>query len=94
MPQSRCNIWKLYRIKSLFTLLKENGQILIGDVSFENRSQLEGCKEKYAYYWDEDEIYFTEEEIREALPAEYCCKYVKISHCAGVLTVEDSLFKN
>ncbi len=80
---------KIEFIKSIFNLLKENGQILIGDVSFENRNQLESCKEKYEQYWDEDETYFIGEEIRGAFSDEYRCEYVKISHCSGVFTIED-----
>lgn len=78
---------KINLIKSSSVLLNKNGEILIGDVSFETKDGLERCKEKYGDCWDNDEIYFTAEEITEELKNEYCCKYIKISHCAGVLTV-------
>jgi len=78
---------KITFIKSLFPLLNKTGKILLGDVSFETRNELEECKAKYNEYWDNDEIYFIVEEIKNQLNDEYFCEYIKISHCAGVLTI-------
>jgi putative AdoMet-dependent methyltransferase len=57
------------------------------DVSFETRNELEKCKAKYNEYWYNDEFYFIVEEIRNQLNDQYFCEYIKISHCAGVLTI-------
>lgn len=68
---------KINLIKSGFELLNEKGRILIGDVSFETRNHLEECKEKYGEYWDDDEIYFTADEIIDELKHQYFCTYKK-----------------
>ena len=43
--------------------LKENGKIIIGDVAFETRKDLEQCKLKAGDTWDNDEIYYVIEEL-------------------------------
>ncbi|MGH4119517.1 class I SAM-dependent methyltransferase [Clostridium sp.] len=78
---------KINFIKALFPLLNKKGMILLGDVSFETRTQLEKCKAKYNEYWDNDEVYFTAEEIKSNLNNEFLCQFIQISHCAGVLTI-------
>jgi putative AdoMet-dependent methyltransferase len=78
---------KAEMIKSLCLLLNENGEILIGDVSFQTRDELESCKDKYHNEWDNDEIYFVADEIKELLEGGYFFDYRKISHCAGIMTV-------
>ena len=62
--------------------LKENGKIIIGDVAFETRKDLEQCKLKAGDTWDNDEIYFVVEELRKDLPG---LSFTQISDCAGVL---------
>lgn len=74
-------------IKLLSSMLNKEGKMLIGDISFETRGELKKCKEIYMEYWDEDEIYFIADEIKEDLRSEYSVKYLKISHCAGVMEV-------
>jgi putative AdoMet-dependent methyltransferase len=83
---------KINFIKSIFPLLNKTGIILLGDVSFETRNKLEKCKAKYNEYWDNDEFYFTAEEIKSNLNNEYLCEYIQISHCAGVLTIVKNNF--
>lgn len=78
---------KINFIKSLFLLLNKTGKILLGDVSFETRNELEKCKSKYNEYWDNDEFYFIAEEIKKNLNNKYFCEYKKISLCAGILTI-------
>lgn len=74
-------------IRQLSDLLNPGGQILIGDVSFETRSELEKCREKYREDWDRDETYFVSTELKNSLGGELFCEYQKMSHCAGVLSV-------
>lgn len=78
---------KIKFIKSLSNLLNTNGKILIGDVSFETRKELEECKNGNKEIWDNDEIYFVSDEVKKALSGTCSCTYIKISNCAGVLTV-------
>ena len=55
---------KIQFIQLLKTLLKEGGCILIGDVAFQTRSDLEKCHKENKNGWDEDEIYFVVDELR------------------------------
>ena len=76
---------KVTFIRSLVTLLKEGGLILIGDVAFENRMALDRCKEEAGDEWDQDEIYFVFEELREGIPE---LKFQQVSYCAGLLWIK------
>lgn len=62
--------------------LKENGKIIIGDVAFETRKDLERCRLAAGDAWDDDEICFVAEELRKDLPG---LSFTQISDCAGVL---------
>jgi putative AdoMet-dependent methyltransferase len=64
--------------------LNPGGQILIGDVAFDNRSQLEQCRKDTGDEWDDDEIYFVVDELRKAFPS---FAFTRISYCAGVLSL-------
>lgn len=75
---------KIYFIKSLLTLLNPGGKILIGDVAFESRKDLEACKEKSKDYWDEEEFYFVYEDLKKYFEG---LTFEKYSFCAGVLTI-------
>ena len=75
---------KVLFLDGLLALLKEDGEILIGDVAFETRAELEACREAAGADWDEDEIYFVASELREKLPG---LTFARISSCAGVLTL-------
>ena len=57
---------KIQFIQLLKTLSKEGGCILIGDVAFQTRSDLEKCHKENKDGWDEDEIYFVVDELRKA----------------------------
>lgn len=76
---------KVTFIRSLVTLLNEGGLILIGDVAFENRMALDRCKEEAGDEWDQDEIYFVFEELREGIPE---LKFQQVSYCAGLLWIK------
>ena len=65
--------------------LKENGKIIIGDVAFETRKDLERCKLDAGDAWDDDEIYFVAEELRKDFPG---LSFTRISDCAGVLMLD------
>ena len=72
-------------LSDLRNYLKENGKIIIGDVAFETRKDLEQCKWKTGDTWDEDEIYFVVEELREDFPG---LSFTQMSDCAGVLILD------
>lgn len=75
---------KISFIKSLLSLLNPGGEILIGDVAFESRKDLEACKEKSKDYWDEEEFYFVYEDLKKNFEG---LTFEKHSFCAGVLTI-------
>lgn len=75
---------KVAFLKDLLALLKENGQILIGDVAFETRADLDRCRKTAGDEWDDEEIYFVADELRRSFST---LSFEKISHCAGVLSL-------
>ena len=76
---------KIQFIQLLKTLLKEGGYILIGDVAFQTRSDLEKCHKENKDGWDEDEIYFVVDELRKAFPE---LEFIQVSYCAGLLVIK------
>ena len=64
--------------------LNPGGQILIGDVAFETRAELEQCRKDSGDAWDDDEIYFVVEELKGEFPE---LGFKQRSHCAGVLSI-------
>ena len=66
-------------------LLKEGGCILIGDVAFQTRSDLEKCNKENKDGWDEDEIYFVVDELRKAFPK---LEFTQVSYCTGLLVIK------
>lgn len=62
--------------------LKENGKIIIGDVAFETRKDLERCRLAAGDAWDDEEIYFVVEELRRDFPR---LSFTQMSDCAGIL---------
>ena len=75
---------KISLIQSMVDLLKEDGVILIGDVAFGNREDLERCRREVGEEWDDDEIYFVFDEIQKSFPK---MKFIQISYCAGLLSL-------
>lgn len=73
---------KVIFLHSLQKQLSENGKILIGDVAFETREQLEQCREKAGEEWDDEEMYFVADELKREFPN---LIFTKISYCAGVI---------
>lgn len=75
---------KVLFIKELLDHLKDGGKILIGDVAFESRSELNECKEKCGDKWDTDEIYCVVDELRSEFPG---LSFEKMTYCSGILKV-------
>lgn len=75
---------KISFLHVLLERLKENGKILIGDVAFETREQLEQCRIETGDAWDEEEIYFAVDELRKEFPT---LSFEQVSYCAGILTL-------
>lgn len=75
---------KVSFLRVLRDQLNPGGQVLIGDVAFENRRQLEQCRKEVGDEWDDDEIYFVVDELKKNYPT---LAFTRISYCAGVLSL-------
>ncbi len=71
-------------LTDLLNRLNEGGRILIGDVAFETRADLDRCRKTAGDEWDDEEIYFVADELKRSFPT---LSFKKISHCAGVLSL-------
>ncbi len=75
---------KIPFLKNLLSLLWDGGAIYIGDVAFKTRAMLEECRMQTGEQWDDDEIYFVYDELKEALAN---MEFEQVSYCAGVLSL-------
>ena len=78
------DLQKVQFLTDLSTNLKPNGQILIGDISFETQAHLQACKIKNSSHWDDDEYYFVYDEFVSTLSDVFQIDYEQISECSGV----------
>lgn len=78
---------KVQFITKLLPLLKDNGNILIGDIAFETREKLEHCRHQSINYWDDDEFYFVFDELKAVLLNICHLEFYPISHCGGVFII-------
>lgn len=72
-------------LRELLARLNPGGRLLIGDVAFRTREELERCRAQNGSEWDEDEFYFVYEELLPQFPG---LEFQAYSHCAGVLSLE------
>lgn len=75
---------KVAFLHTLFKVLKADGRILIGDVAFPTREELNRCRLAAGDEWDDEEIYFVADEWKDVFPA---LQFEPISYCAGILTL-------
>ena len=75
---------KVRFLRELRAHLRPGGAILIGDVAFATRAELAACQAAAGESWDEEEVYFVADELREAFPR---LRFEKLSPCAGLLTL-------
>ncbi|MFJ6210287.1 class I SAM-dependent methyltransferase [Lysinibacillus sp. NPDC092081] len=80
---------KVQYITALLQQLTPAGKILIGDIAFESRAQLEACRQESIDYWDDDEFYFVHEEISSVLKGVCQLEFYPISHCGGVFVLSN-----
>lgn len=75
------------KVTFLHTLLKclnEDGKILIGDVAFETRAKLDQCRQEAGNEWDDEEIYFVFDELKQVFSS---LSFTRVSYCAGILSL-------
>ncbi len=75
---------KIALLTALRERLNPGGTILIGDVSFPTRADLDRCRREAGDQWDEEEIYLVADELRAVFPA---LTYRKLSLCGGVASL-------
>ncbi|MBQ6334761.1 MAG: class I SAM-dependent methyltransferase [Erysipelotrichaceae bacterium] len=75
---------KIDLINRLLEHLNEGGQILIGDVAFKTRKELEKCRSKAGEEWDDEEVYCVAEELKSNYPN---ISFTKVSYCAGIISI-------
>lgn len=75
---------KIWFIREILPLLNENGRMYIGDVAFESREDLNRCRAEAGERWDEEEIYFVYEELKQHIRN---IKFTKYSACAGLFEI-------
>lgn len=72
---------KVEFLNRLLGLLNDGGRIYIGDIAFASRRDMEACQRQSGDEWDDDEIYFVYDELKEHFPQ---MNFEQMSYCAGV----------
>lgn len=57
------------------------GKILLGDVAFETRQEMEQCRQRAGEEWDDEEVYLVTDELAKEFPD---MEFEKISCCSGI----------
>ncbi len=81
------DVQKTVFLRSLLERLEESGKILIGDVAFETRADMEQCMREAGDEWDDEEFYCVAEELRKEFTG---LAFERVSFCAGILTLARS----
>ena len=76
---------KISFISELKKILVPGGIIVIGDIAFSSKDELEKCKAASGTSWDNDEFYITADEFCKNV-SDICFK--KISFCSGVFIIK------
>jgi putative AdoMet-dependent methyltransferase len=71
--------------RDLLNQLNEGGKLIIGDVAFNTRDELEKCKSESGDDWDDDEIYFVIDELRNEFPN---LSFEQKSYCSGIISIQ------
>ena len=70
-------------------ILKENGKIIIADISFKTYKDMLYCKNVSGNKWDNDEIYLVADKMIKRLnESGLIVRYTQVSSCAGVLEIK------
>ena len=72
-------------LRQLLERLNDDGKILIGDIAFETREELENFRQTVGDDWDQEEIYFVINEMKREFPQ---LKFYRFSCCAGMISIE------
>lgn len=72
-------------LKLLLQKIAPQGTLVIGDIAFRTRQDLEACRSNYADVWDGDEEYIVFEELEAALLGIADCEFTAHSHCGAII---------
>ncbi len=75
---------KVVFLKDLRERLAKGGMILVGDVAFATREEMERCRREAGDEWDDEEVYFVADEMRKDFPE---LVFQPVSYCAGILAL-------
>ena len=78
---------KIIFIKKLLEKINKNSLLIIGDVGFQTRNQLNEYKLLNKDGWDDDEFYIVYDEIKNSLGNIYKIEFIRISICAIIITI-------
>ncbi len=73
-------------IRALLHHLEPKGRMLIGDVCFETRENLDACRRSSGKYWDDEEYYIVFSELQGKLSG-YRASFDSFSLCAGMIEI-------
>ncbi|MBS1419775.1 MAG: class I SAM-dependent methyltransferase [Oscillospiraceae bacterium] len=76
---------KIHFLKDLKNNLAGKGEIILGDVMFETREELEACRFQAGGDWDESEVYPVIQELSQEIEG---LRFIKISPCSGVCIIK------
>ncbi|SER45553.1 class I SAM-dependent methyltransferase [Lachnobacterium bovis] len=76
---------KISFFNELLNKLNEGGKLLIGDVAFSSRAELEKCRKEAEDKWDDDEIYFVLDELVKSFPN---VTFKQKSYCSGIISIK------
>lgn len=77
---------KIVFLRELLERLKDGGKILIGDVAFRTREELNRCREESKDEWDDDEFYCVADELKAVFPN---LIFRKVTFCSGILILSE-----
>lgn len=72
-------------LRQLLERLNDDGKILIGDIAFKTREELENFRQTVGDDWGQEEIYFVINEMKREFPQ---LKFYRFSCCAGMISIE------
>lgn len=70
-------------IQAMTAHLKPQGQVLIGDIAFENEEAYKLCRRQAASRWDAEETYLTREQLQSVFGGQFT--WERCSFCAALM---------
>ena len=84
---------KIAILKTYLSTLRPKGQFIIADISFDDRTKWNQCKQKEGVSWDtseEDGYFIADEFIKKLTLSGISCQYTKVSYCTGIYFIQNN----